>query len=231
MQINILHNIEGAKKAKGLAVVIDVFRAFSTECYVFANGAEKIIPVGDIDIAYKLKQDNPEYILMGERKGAIQPGFDFGNSPYLIKDYDFSGKTVVHTTSAGTQGIVNAKNAEQIITGSFVNAGAIIKYIKAQNPNEVSLVCTGSVGENALDEDAVCANYIKNALLDKANDFDKIVHHLKAEGYANSFFDETKDSHPLGDFALCMTLDKVNFIIKVEPYEEGLLCLKRIDIL
>ena len=31
--INILHLIEGAKPAKGLTVIIDVFRAFSLECY------------------------------------------------------------------------------------------------------------------------------------------------------------------------------------------------------
>ncbi len=33
--INILHLIEGAKQAKGLMVIIDVFRAFSLECYLY----------------------------------------------------------------------------------------------------------------------------------------------------------------------------------------------------
>ncbi len=49
MEIKILHLINGAKQAKGLAVIIDVFRAFSTACYVFGNGAKKIIPIGDIE--------------------------------------------------------------------------------------------------------------------------------------------------------------------------------------
>ncbi len=31
--VNILHLIEDAKQAKGLTVIIDVFRAFSLECY------------------------------------------------------------------------------------------------------------------------------------------------------------------------------------------------------
>ena len=34
MDIKILHLLEGADQAKGLAVVIDVFRAFSLECYL-----------------------------------------------------------------------------------------------------------------------------------------------------------------------------------------------------
>ena len=32
MKISICHLIEGAKKADGLTVIIDVFRAFSLEC-------------------------------------------------------------------------------------------------------------------------------------------------------------------------------------------------------
>ena len=41
MDIRILELIEGAKRAQGLTVVIDVFRAFSLECYLFARGARK----------------------------------------------------------------------------------------------------------------------------------------------------------------------------------------------
>ena len=43
MNIEILHLIEGAKKAKGVTVVIDVFRAFTVEAYVMSRGAKKII--------------------------------------------------------------------------------------------------------------------------------------------------------------------------------------------
>jgi len=77
-----------------LTVVIDVFRAFSTACYAFHCGAEKIIPVGDIDIAYSLKNSHPGYILMGERNEIKMPGFDFGNSPTHILNVDFKGKTI-----------------------------------------------------------------------------------------------------------------------------------------
>jgi len=226
VKISILHNVEGAKQAAGLTVVIDVFRAFSTACYVFAGGAEKIIPVGDIGVAYKLKQANPAYILMGERDGFIQPGFDFGNSPSQIRGVDFSGKTVVHTTSAGTQGIANAKSAAQIITGSFVNVGAIIKYIKTQGPEQVSLVCTGTADGNILDEDGTCAEYIKNALLGTPNDFSQTVDYIRSAGFADHFFNPTRESHPLEDYELCLSLDKFDFILRVEPYQEGLVVLK-----
>ena len=61
MEINILECIDGAKQAKGLTVIIDVFRAFSLECYLFQQGAERIIPIGDLDQAFALKAKHPDW--------------------------------------------------------------------------------------------------------------------------------------------------------------------------
>ena len=102
MEIEILQLLDGARRAKGLTVIIDVFRAFSVEAYFFANGAEKIFPIADIEIAYRLKQKNPEVILAGERGGKTLPGFDVGNSHSELIKLPIHGKTVVRTTSAGT---------------------------------------------------------------------------------------------------------------------------------
>ena len=81
MDIEILQLTEGAMKARGLTVVIDVFRAFSTACYIFAAGAEKIIPVEHVEEAFNLKKIFPEVVMLGERLERKVPGFDFGNSP------------------------------------------------------------------------------------------------------------------------------------------------------
>lgn len=40
---------------------------------------------------------------MGERGGIMPEGFDYGNSPTEIEGIDFSGRTIVHTTSNGTK--------------------------------------------------------------------------------------------------------------------------------
>jgi 2-phosphosulfolactate phosphatase len=133
MNIQILHLLEGARQAAGLTVIIDVFRAFSTACYVFGNGAERMIPVGDLELAYALKCQNPRNLLIGERGGERPPEFDYGNSPADIEHVDFTGRTVIHTTSSGTQGIANATQADEIVTGSFCNAGAIVRYIQRGN--------------------------------------------------------------------------------------------------
>ncbi|WP_309121871.1 2-phosphosulfolactate phosphatase [Paenibacillus sp.] len=235
MEINILQLIEGAKQARGLTVVIDVFRAFSTACYVTERGAFRIVPVGDIETAYRLKRDNSSYILMGERGGVIQPGFDFGNSPTHAERADFTGLTVVHTTSAGTQGIANAGGADEVVTGSFVNAGAIVRYIRQRKPERVSLVCMGLGAKSPADEDTLCAEYIKNELEGEPNDFEGIVRHLReGEGRTGSFMDlvgeVSERSAPKSDFEKCLDLDRFSFVLKVEPFEEGLKQLRKIEV-
>ena len=80
MNVQILELIDGAKAAKGLTVIIDVFRAMTVEAYVIENGAADLIPIGSVEEAYAYRQAHPGTLLMGERGGAMCPAFDFGNS-------------------------------------------------------------------------------------------------------------------------------------------------------
>ena len=229
MDIDILQLIEGAKQAQGLTVIIDVFRAFSTACYVVRNGAVEIIPVGDIDQAYQLKEENPDYILMGERAGVIRPGFDYGNSPTQIEHVDFAGKKIVQTTSAGTQGIVNATGADEIISGSFVNAAAIARYIRQQNPDVVSLVAMGWAGVESSEEDVLLAHYVRDLLTGNPTDLDDITEKLKKAKSAQKFFDPTMDWAPERDFELCTKYNCFDFVLRVEDVN-GLQRFVRLDL-
>jgi len=229
MEINIFQLLDGAKAARGLTVIIDVFRAFSTACYAFEGGIVKSYPVGDIEIAYQLKKKNPDYILVGERNEKKPPGFDFGNSPSQLLNGKLVGKTMVHSTSSGTQGIANATNADEIITGSFVNAGAIIRYIQQKKPKTVSLVCMGYACQYPTDEDTLCAEFIKNELEQNPNNFTEMVEIMRT-GSGARFFDPAKQSwSPEKDFELCLNLNRFDFVLKVEK-EGELNYLKRKDI-
>jgi len=228
MDIQILQLIEGAKNAKGLAIIIDVFRAFSLAAYAFANHAEKIIPVGDLDIAFQLKKKNPEFILIGERNEQKIPGFDYGNSPAHILNEDFSGKTIVHSTSASTQGLVSASNADEILTGSFVNAGAIVKYIQAHKPEHVSLVCMGYAATHPIEEDSFCAQYIKNEIEGSETDIEIMFRIIRNTSGRRFFIKDKQDYAPALDFELCTSLNRFNFVIKAER-KGDLLELKKIN--
>jgi len=229
MEIKILQLLEGARKAQGLTVIIDVFRAFSTACYAFDRGIKRIYPVGDLEKAYQLKQQNPAFILVGERNEQKPEGFDFGNSPSQLLESNLDGKIMVHTTSSGTQGIANAQEADEIITGSFVNAQAIINYIRRQNPAKVSLVCMGYSCQYPTDEDTLLGIYIKNELEGKTNDFTAMVEQIRTGAGARFFSPEKQEWAPKADFDLCLSLNRFNFVLKVEQ-ENGVNYLRKITI-
>lgn len=230
MDIKILHLIEGAKAAKGLAVIIDVFRAMTVEAYVASRGAADIIPIGDINEAYAYRTAHPEAVLIGERGGAKCEGFDYGNSPFAVKDVDFTGKTVVHTTSAGTQGIANAIHADEIITGSLVNARAIAEYIKNNSYSEVSLVCMGLAGERNTREDLLCAEYIKSLVEGTYIDLKKGVEECMTDDGAKFFNPENQGVFPEEDFWLSVEANKFDFVLQVIKGDDGFMHSVRRDL-
>ena len=229
MHIEICHLIEGARKAEGLAVIIDVFRAFSLECYLFAAGAGEIRPVGTIEETFAWRGKDPSCFLIGERQGRMIEGCDMGNSPSVIDPERIRSRRIIHTTSAGTQGIVNAIHADEILTGSFVNAQAVAEYIRRKNPEKVCLVAMGKAGREVAEEDELCAQYLQS-LLDgvKMPDIDSRLLALKTGGGKHFFDPKTQDVFPEEDFWLCTRRDCFDFVIRVEKDENGLIS-RRID--
>lgn len=227
MNIKILQLLSGAKKATGITVIIDVFRAFSVESYLFSKGAEKIIPVADLDVAYKLKKDFPDAILVGERDGKKCEGFDFGNSPSEIKNADITGKTVIHTTSAGTQGLFGAKNADIILGAGLVNSKATAEYIRNSGYSDISLVCMGWAAVEPTEEDTLCANYIKSILENKPLDLSNEIEKLKITSGAKFFDKSQNDVFPEEDFYLCTMVDNFDFAIEFTN-ENGLSYMKKV---
>ena len=222
MNVRILQLIEGARQATGTTVVIDVFRAFSVEAYSLARGAKKIIPVGDSALAYKLKEENPDMILAGERHGKILPGFDTGNSPSQLLSLDAAGKTVVHTTSAGTQGIANAVNATEILGASLLTAKATAEYIKRSGAQDVSLVCMGLEALAPTEEDTLCAEYIKSLLEGTSIDMAPRIEELKYASGAKFFDPAQAEVFPEADFHMCVELDKFDFALRLVTGADGI---------
>jgi 2-phosphosulfolactate phosphatase len=229
MEIRILDLIEGAREATGLTVIIDVFRAFSVACYAIEQGVDQIIAVEEVEEAYRLKEEHPEYLLIGEREEQKPEGFDYGNSPSQLLQADLRGKTVVHTTSSGTRGMANAVSADEVITGSFVNAGAIIEYIRKKRPQTVSLVGMGYAGRYQVEEDAACAQYLANALRGQPNDFESMVKLIRETSGKRFFLDDRQHYAPREDFNLCLNINRFNFVLKRYAINKHLY-LKKIDI-
>jgi 2-phosphosulfolactate phosphatase len=215
MQVRRLSLIEGARAATGTAVIIDVFRAFTTAAYVFANDAETILPVGGVDEALALRQKHPDWRVMGEVHGHKVPGYDYGNSPDEVSQVDFKGRTVIQRTSSGVQGIIAASGADDILLGSFVIAEATVNYIKRRNPKTVSIVAMGWEGDYKVIEDELCAEYLEARLKGERPDFPDMARRIRADPQGAKFFDKTQPSFREGDFHAAMSLDRFPFALRV----------------
>ena len=229
MQIECLDFVDGARAASGVAVIIDVFRAFSVACYASAQGAARIIPVGAAEKALQLKQADPQVFAIGERYGRRLSGFDCGNSPTELEAFDLHGRTLVHTTHAGTQGLVNAGAADVVLTGSLVNAAAICRYIAALAPTRVSLVRMGVAAAEHSDADDVCAELLTARLSGRSFDEGSIRPRLRRSPEAQKFFDPAADWAPARDFELCTALDRFDFVLRLGERAVGRRSLGRID--
>lgn len=148
------------KNPDSIVVVIDVFRATSAMCTAFEHGVEKIIPVETIEEARDYQEKG--YLVGAERLGQPVKGFDFGNSPYSYMGENIVGKTIVLSTTNGTRAIQIAKDAHQVVIGSFVNLTALCEYLIKQE-RDVLLQCAGWQNRYNL-EDALLAGAVAEVL-------------------------------------------------------------------
>lgn len=204
-------------------------RAFSVEFYAFAGAIREIRAAGDIDRAYAMNREMPGALLLGERGDSKCAGFACGNSPSQLLQMELAGKTLLHTTNAGTQGISNALQADEILTGSLVNVRAVARYILNRLPERVSLVCMGLGGREPTEEDTLWAEYIRALLLIETPDISAQAAVL-SQTSGKKFFDPAQqDTFPQADFALCTRIDCFSFIIRTQR-EGGAWRMQRIDV-
>ena len=222
MDITIDHLTAGAARAEGVTVVIDVFRAYTFECWAYARGAARIYPLASLEAAEALKADHPRWLLAGERHGRPGEGFDFGNSPAQLETVDLQGRTVIHTTSAGTQGIAAAAGARRILAASLVNAAATARYLRQLGEPRVSLVCMGFENTCPTEEDTVCARYIRSLLLEEPFDAAAWIPALRQGPGARFFIPEDQSFAPARDFALCTEIDRFPFALEYRKGADGL---------
>jgi 2-phosphosulfolactate phosphatase len=151
-----------------VAVVIDVLRATSTITEALANGARAVFPVPNIDEAVRLAQNigREQVLLCGERRGLRIEGFDLGNSPAEFTAERVAGKSLVMTTTNGTPALLASASARRILIASFLNLGAVVDALAAEEDAGVTIVCSGREKRFSLD-DAVCAGALVTGLRER----------------------------------------------------------------
>ena len=219
MIIRIESLLAGAEGATGTVVVIDVFRAFTTACLAFRQGAERIVLFEAIESARAFAGSIDGAVLLGEVHGVKPDGFDFGNSPAEVSGVDFTGKTLVQSTRAGTTGVTRVRHADRVLAASLQNARATAEQILATGPDRVTLVAMGWEGFVRTEEDELCALYIRSLLEDHPLPVDALRQIIAASKEAQKFADpEAPQVHPR-DLDHCLDVDASPFAMRVQIEE------------
>lgn len=146
-------------------VVIDIFRATSAITCALSHGVSEIIPVATVEEARQYKEMG--YLVAAERDGIVLDFADFGNSPFNFMRDDMAGKTIVYSTTNGTQAVQLAMNASQVIIASFINHLSIVNYL-SQHHQDVLILCSGWKDRFSF-EDSVYAGALCQSLLETGN--------------------------------------------------------------
>ena len=203
---------------RGVVVVVDVLRAFTTAAYAFAAGATAIWLVGTVEEALDLSREIPESLTMGEDHGRRPDAFDFSNSPADVASADLEGRILVQRTSAGTQGAIAAKHAERLFAASLVCASATARAVRDADLGAPVYVITGRFPDapDGGEDDLATAQLIERARRGDALDISAARDAVSGSGWAQRIgtMDAT-DAHP-HDIAYSVDVDRFDFAMEVE---------------
>lgn len=123
-----------------IVVVVDILRASSVICTMFMNGVRQVIPVPTLEEARRMKARG--FLVVAERDGQKLDFADFGNSPFYFTPQTIANKTVVYSTTNGTQAINASHEAAHVLIGSFLNFSAVQRFLLSHTA-DVLFLCAG----------------------------------------------------------------------------------------
>lgn len=214
--INILKGLPGCKDAKGVAVIIDVFRATSTIVCLTISKPKSLIVAGTVDQI----SGGANSVLFSE-KSELNPQYD--NSPLGALGGKFEDKFITIHSKNGTAAINALRHCDTVIIGSFLNADAVVSYLHNINVQDISIIPIGHIGvPEETEEDNACADYIRDSLIGTT---------VNIEEYRSRLRDRIiiRRSDPLSpqgneieeDLALCSMMSVFNVVPRAVFHEDG----------
>jgi 2-phosphosulfolactate phosphatase len=200
-------------------VVIDVLRAFTVEPWLYERGVERILAMEQRDAVIRMRDEHLSgALLAGEQGGRPFPGFDLGNSPTEVAEHpDLTGATVLHRTSAGTQGLIRTIGSGTVFAASFVTARATADALRALGPSRVTFVVTGaSLGRDG-DEDLAAAELIAARFLGEDPDVEPFLARVPVSDAGRMFAPDGPDWAPPSDLQLCCAVDRFDHTLIATP--------------
>jgi 2-phosphosulfolactate phosphatase len=223
--VEIIHatGIEGAREARGIAVVIDVLRSFTVSAYALAGGARECRLVTTTDEARALAASIPGALVSAEENALPLPGIAISNSPTQITAADLKDRVLVQRSTAGTQVAAAVGEGVDIFAASLVVARATVQACLSRRPAHVTLIASADHPE-----DHACALYMEAVMRGEAPDAHRLLQGLRdSERYARAM-SGSWPGFPPTDLDLSLIPDRFNFAMPAVR-EAGHLKLTRSD--
>ena len=198
--------LEGARRARGVVVVIDVLRAFTVSAYALAGGARECLLVSTTAEARDLHEKTPGSLICAEEEALPVPGIPISNSPTQISAADLKGRVLVQRSSAGTTVMSAVKAADELYAASLVVARATAMACLSKQPVTVTLLASADHPE-----DHACAVYIEGLLRGEEADVDSLLQPLRASARFARAKSGTWPGFPPTDLELALLPDRFNF--------------------
>ncbi len=150
------------------AVILDVFLATSTICFLLQNNYQPVYAVGDKESALDIKEkiDGPT-LLLGEIKGKPIPGFVYPD-PTKLNHAKAEVSAIICSTN-GTKAIKKCESAKNVFISSLVNGHCVAESIHLKkDSSSIVLICAGNDNRFSI-EDFVGAGQVIEHLMQKGD--------------------------------------------------------------
>lgn len=202
-------------------IIVDVFRAFTTACYILEKKPLEYVYASKSDVLSRLASNYSNAVLVGKPEIGANLSYDIPNSPTRTDAVSISNKIVLHRTEAGAKGVLSAlkKSNSLVFASGLVNADATVNYIKSLNIKNVYVQPMGHEAETPSLEDDVCADYIKALLSGQKYSYEKFIPTIR-EKSGRYFFGEDQWQYPYQDFDRCLDVNRFKFAIQATARDD-----------
>lgn len=211
-----------------ITIVIDVFRAFTTACYILERHPASYYYSYSCNVIKKLMLQSVNPLLIGKPEKGSKLIYHIPNSPTHVSKEKIENREIIHRSESGSRGILFSRNADLVLATGLVNAKATVDYIETFKNSIVTILPMGHEAIHSSLEDEICAQYLLASMSSKCFDTTKYTLEILS-GPGKYFFSNDQNQYPKEDFARCLELNKFNFAIQAQLYSSYAI-LKRRDI-
>jgi 2-phosphosulfolactate phosphatase len=212
--INRLTGVDGARRARGVVVVIDVLRSFTVSAYALAGGARECLLVSTTEAARALHSRIPGSLICAEEDALPVEGIPISNSPTQIVASDVKDRVLIQRSSAGTTVMAEVVSADELYAASLVVARATARACLSKQPKVVTLLASADHPE-----DYACSEFIEGLLLGDELDVVSLLRPLRESARYARAMSGTWPGFPPTDLELALVPDRFDFAMRATRQE------------